>query len=114
MFGSPVAKMSIIDLFGASRYILLLFGQIFTFSTDFMEFPRAPFAVDAIQPPSPPTSPIGGPPTVSTGTVKLYDPDDTCRGWPKPPPGRIVSCYQAMLDDWDAEKVGVRPHALNG
>ncbi|MCJ1467253.1 hypothetical protein MMC07_005877, partial [Pseudocyphellaria aurata] len=42
-----------------------------------MEFPRAPFDYDAIQPSPPPASPIAGPPTIGTGTVKPYDPDDT-------------------------------------
>ena len=68
-----------------------------------MEFPRLPFDYDATQPLPPPASPIAGPPTIGTGTVKLYDPNDTWGGWPKPPPGRIGSRFQAMLDDWDAE-----------
>lgn len=69
-----------------------------------MEFPRALFDHDAVQPPPPPSSPARGAPITRKGTVKEYDTEDTWRGWLKPPPGRIGSTFQAMLlNDWDAE-----------
>ena len=49
-----------------------------------MDFPRAPFDYDAVQPLPPPSSPAGGAPITSHGTVKKYDPEDTRGGWPKP------------------------------
>lgn len=45
-----------------------------------MEFPRALFDHDAVQPPPPLSSPARGAPITSKGTVKEYDPEDTWGG----------------------------------